>query len=293
MRKADPDHNAGAGAYGYLFRGIGAPKSLLTPPPSWPSIEVERVVAEIDESAAPDAGTDGVCVRINASQATVWAGEYGEVHLERSPRSATYVTPAPLDDDELAHPYLGLSASYFAAWDGRLPFHAGAFVFEGKAWAVLGAEGAGKSTLLASLHSAGHSVLTDDLLIMSGARCSPGPRSLDLRPAAASALAGLVEPLVPARSGTRHRLLLPPIGVESVPLGGWIFLRSGPRLSVSRVPMEQRLRRLSAYRVIRSSADDPIELLELAARPAWDFWRPKRWEMLAQVTEALVRSLGR
>ena len=70
--------------------------------------------------------------------------------LSRGEGTATFTGPR-LSDDELVHPYLGAAASVFSRWGGREVFHAGAFVFGGLAWAVVGGREAGKSSLLAAL----------------------------------------------------------------------------------------------------------------------------------------------
>jgi hypothetical protein len=76
--------------------------------------------------------------------------------------------------------------SFVLIKQGYEPLHATAIAIDGVAIALLGDCGSGKSTLAASLVSAGHRILTDDLLLIrdvDGVLCGfPGPPRLKLFP---------------------------------------------------------------------------------------------------------------
>ena len=81
---------------------------------------------------------------------------------------------------------LGQALSFALVKRGFEPLHATTVVVGGKAAAFLGRSGFGKSTLAASFVEAGHSVLTDDLLIVqpfgAGFLAYPGPPRIKLHP---------------------------------------------------------------------------------------------------------------
>lgn len=287
MLGSAPD--ATLGCHGFTFTGVGRPPSLVESPGSWPSLDVRREVLEDAELLTADDET--VSVTIDNERAEVRAGQGTRVLLDRAARTATYLTRSPIADDELAHPYLGLTACYFAGWEGRFVFHTGAFVVDGLAWALLGHREAGKSTLLAHLHLSGHPVLVDDILVVDGGTCFAGPRSVYLR---ASGAAGLLGPdssnLPSARDGTRRRLVLPAIAPE-VALGGFVYLQWGDRVAMTPVPPAHRLRRLNEHRITRSEHDDPRALLDMTALPAWELTRPRRWSAMPRAADALVETV--
>ena len=82
----------------------------------------------------------------------------------------------PEQDDVFVHPFLSTAATFFAHWDGREPFHGGAYALEFAAIAVLADREAGKSTTLAALARAGVPVMADDLVVVDdGARAQRAP----------------------------------------------------------------------------------------------------------------------
>jgi hypothetical protein len=276
------------GAYGFTFDGVVEARSLFPTPASWPVFRVERVV----EQPAPDrAEPRAPVIELAPDRAALDLGATGRLVLERETATATYHTTSVLDDEALAHPYLGWTGAYAAWWYGRLAFHAGAFLLDGRAWGVLGDKEHGKSTLLALLHQSGVEVLTDDVLVLEQERCFAGPRSLDLRPASAERVEIPGAQVLEARNGTRRRLLLPLVEAE-VALAGWIFLSWGDEIGIERVPPATRLTRLGDHRVVRTVHDDPVELLELAARPAWELHRPRSWDSLRETADRLLGTIA-
>lgn len=212
------------------------------------------------------------------------------LELDPPGRAAVYSTPAPLSDDDLAHPYLAAAAGAAAGWLRRDALHAGAFLArDGGAWALLAGKGGGKSTTLAWLAVAGFGVVTDDILVLDGMRALAGPRCLDLRRDAAAALA-TGRRLDASRGGERRRLRLPAVPAET-PFRGFVVLEWGDRLELDTLPPAERLGRIAAQR-LRRDDDAGRELLDLVARPCLVLRRPRGLDGLAAVAEQLVRVPG-
>ncbi|MBA3431883.1 MAG: hypothetical protein H0U16_10450 [Actinobacteria bacterium] len=262
MRKSLP----GGSCYGinWEWKGAGpAPELLGIGSPSWPTVRVEQLVCH---QAGPDPfdSDHEVIMRLVSG---------GYVRLRRKELEATYFVPALLDTEELVHPYLAPAGYAFSTWFGREAYHAGAFVLEGRAWAVVGEREGGKSSTLAWLSQQGYEVLCDDLLVIDNRHVLPGPRCIDLRGSAA-ALLGTGDHLHSARTGGRWRLGLRP--ADPAPLAGWVFLRWGQSVSVRPLSPRERLSHiLGLGRPADSSAP-----LTLVAAPAWELERPKVWESL-------------
>ncbi len=195
--------------------------------------------------------------------------------LDRARGEATFYGP-PLAPDLIAHPYLAPVATTVNRWAGREAFHAGAFVADGRAWAVLGPRTAGKSTLMAALAARGTTVLSDDIVVSDGRVAFPGPRCIDLREP--PPIPGLDLRL--ARRETRQRMLL---GDDPAPvtLGGWVFLAWGHQLSCAPRSPAALLSDLATRRSYRFLASDPKLVLALTTLPAWTLTRPAAWSELA------------
>lgn len=264
------------GAYGLTVRGLER-SGILAPSPgdAWPTVRIEQ--ARIDGEPPPTS--------ITPERAALRLLGGSQLVLEKRERVATFLTPEPLDDDELAHPYLAPVGAVFAGWLGREAFHAGAFTVDGGAWALLGEKEDGKSTTLAWLALGGCPVLTDDILVVEGRAALTGPRCIDLREPAAERL-DLLERAGAARSGERRRLPLPPIESEA-PLCGWVFLAWGERVELTPLRPPERLVRLAQHHNGRISSNETA-LLELAGLPAWELRRPRDWERLPEVGERLL-----
>jgi hypothetical protein len=208
------------------------------------------------------------------------------VELRRTSGRATF-HGEPLAADDLLHPYLGPVGIAFGRWLGRETFHAGAFLSAGGAWAVVGPREAGKSSLLAALARRGVPVFCDDLVVIDGLDAFAGPRMLDLREWPPSHLADERD-VEPARRGTRWRVRLGAIAPVA-PFRGWIFLRWGDAVRLERIPATVTLARVARWRGRPELPSDPAHMLELAALPAWELYRPKGWHDLDDTIEALTR----
>lgn len=211
----------------------------------------------------------------------------GSLLLHRERRSAVFTAPAPLPAQALVHPYLGPVGATFALWAGREALHAGGFAGRNGAWGLLGDRQSGKSSTLASLLTAGVvDILCDDVLITDGSTAFAGPRCIDLRRPAALRLA--MGELVPL-PGERERWRVPLRAVPpELPMRGWVCLEWGPNVSISPVPVRERLTKLAANRSMLVVPPRPATLLELAALPAWTLTRPNDWAAMPEVLDRLL-----
>ena len=250
------------GAYGFALAGVHGVDDLLVDAAGWPSLELVRRIGSSD-AEMDSLGDESARLRL---------ADGGDVVVERDPARATYTTPSGLSDQELVHPYLAPAAALAARWRGLESLHAGAFVFDGGAWMVLGDKGIGKSFTLASLAQRGLTVAADDVVVVAESRVFAGPRTIDLREDGARAL-GMGERLPGARGRERWRVALDPTEPD-FELRGWILVTwSADGEAIVKVPPADRLRRLARSRVITVEADRPDLLLRLAGLPAFEYRR--------------------
>jgi hypothetical protein len=256
------------GAYGMRLEGLGAGAMLIDAPPAWPTLTLSTEIADLPV----------VDERVSATEALLRLKTGGRLSLDRAGRMAHYSVPRPLSVDELVHPYLAPAAAMFAHWDGRLAFHAGAFVVAGGIWAVAGTREAGKSTTLARLAARGVEVFADDVVILDGLRAFAGPRAVDLRPDTAHRL-GVGRALGVVGSRPRWRIELPPCRAE-LPFRGWMFVEWAERPQARRLRASECLGRLAETLTVRLDPLSPRDLLDLAALPAWSVGRERQWDRL-------------
>lgn len=242
--------------------------------PEWPHVKVEWLAPLAD----PPEG------RFSAEEAVLPLLSGGHAVFERRPRRGRFHKPRPADGHELAHPCLSAVGLVFARWDGRIALHAGAVLFDGVAWGVLGAREAGKSTTLAQLAGAGHTVLSDDLLVLQGRQAFCGPRTIDLRPESAARLDD--ERLVTVRQGERRRMLLPP-APPTAPFGGFVVLGVGDAVSVTPVAAAERLGALAQHLTLKQAGLPAAGLLELVGLPMWRVDRSRAWADLPLLLDRL------
>lgn len=273
--------NASLGAYGFRLTGVNEARLLTPAQREWPKLDL--VVAA---DGAPPPAQD----RVREDRAELVLRSGGWVELDRGASRATYHLHDRPRDGDLLHPYLAPVAALAARWLGRESFHAGAVVVDGGAWAVLGDKEAGKSSTLAHLALAGHTVLSDDVLVLDGASVFAGPRCVDLRAEPARRLrAG--EPLGVVGMRERFRLELGPAPAV-VPLRGFVMLGWGDELAVEHVRGSQRLLALVPHRALLLETNAPADLLELSSLPFLRIRRPRGWSSLEQTTARLMDELA-
>ena len=272
------------GAYGLRVYGVTASHLLLDADPTWPSLELSTEVG---------AATD-VTEEVGRTHASLRLRSGGRITVRRMDSSATarFLTPEPLSDEELVHPYLAPVAGVMAHWFGRESFHAGGFALDGDVWGVIGDRLSGKSSTLAWLSLGGHAIVADDLLVVDPETegVFGGPRSVDLRPEAAARL-GAGENIGRAGARERWRLVLDPLP-SALRLHGWIFLEWGDETELTSIGAAERLGLLAAQRALRVPPRDPGVFLELASLPCWKLRRPQDWSSLEPAAERLLATIA-
>jgi hypothetical protein len=275
------DSGVPVGAYGLTLSGVDGARAFLVPaPPSWPVLDIVR----------QQGGGEPRGEMIDDARAELALGGGGHVRLARHPLQAVFETPVRVTDAELVHPFLSGAAAVSAFWLGRESFHAGAFVADGGAWALIGDRQAGKSSMLAWLALHGHGILSDDVLVVDGVAVFAGPRSVDLRAEPAVRL-GTGEPLGRVGVRDRWRLQLAPVEAE-LPLYGWILLGWGEQVEVRRLPGGVRVTELARHRIMNVPPRRPEALLDLATLPAWELRRPQRWDSIGAAADQLLQTIA-
>jgi hypothetical protein len=242
----------------------------------WPTLELAAVVGP----AAP------VHQFVGDDRAVLATRSGARLEVDREPLRAMFTSPEPIREDALVHPHLAPAAAVASRWLGRESLHAGAYVADKRAWAVLGERESGKSSLLAGLALAGHPVVADDLLVLDGLLALAGPRGIDLRQDAAERL-GAGEPLGVVGTRKRWRLTVGPGPVETE-LAGLILLAWGDEVELAPVGPGRVLEAIVGSQALRVPPGDPTSRLSLAALPAWELSRPPDWGSLPAALERLL-----
>lgn len=140
-------------------------------------------------------------------------------------------------------------AALTAAWNGRLPLHASAIEWRGKAVLLAGKAGSGKSTLAAELLGCGAQLIGDDLTVLAAKgkafTVTKGRPAMRLHPASATLTAAVSVETVP--EDPRGKLLIRPQArceLAEVPLGGVVLIgghrgRLSPALTLRLLPPHQ------------------------------------------------------
>lgn len=275
-RASPPD-----GAWGVRFPGLAGPAIPLNEaPPDWPEVAVDVRVHPDPEQAA-EWGPDRARHPLRGGH---------QIEIRREPLSVALTLARPTVAECVVAPHLTSAASTIALWAGRAAIHAGAFLHDGGAWVLLGDKEQGKSSTLGWLATSGVPIVTDDLVVCDGDDVLAGPRCVDLRADPARHLnAGRELGVV----GTRERWRIDvPACPPRTPLRGWIFLEWGPEVAVERLSPIERLSRLAPHRAIAVPWEDPVALLDLAARPAFVWHRPKGWRTIGDSIATLLAAIA-
>jgi hypothetical protein len=198
-------------------------------------------------------------------------------------------TEVPAND--LAHPYLAVVGMLSAFWGDRLPLHAGAFGVDGRAWVLVATKEGGKSTTLAMLHLAGHPVLADDMTVISPDRTvQRGPRLIDLRPDAATALGiGDDVGVLGLRERWRYRIDDGPL---TLPLGGFIVPSWGEP-AIELVTGSSRLTALAPSLALRVPAGWDELFMDVALGvPLYHWTRPRGLGEAYRPIDQLLETVG-
>jgi hypothetical protein len=199
-------------------------------------------------------------------------------------------SPGPLGTDELVHPLLSRVSAVLAYWLRRLSLHAGAFLADGNAFALLGGHETGKSSMTAWLARRGHSVLSDDLVVLDGTKALAGPRAVDLRTDYARHQ-GIVDGLRAVRKNDRLRLSLGPAPAEA-PLAGWVKLAWGDVVELRRLGAGERMRAMFEDRAVLRFPSDAPGLLRFCSLPAFELRRPRQLDSMEDAGKALLAAVA-
>ena len=267
--------------YGLCIEGLAAAHRLLgCASPDWPVLRVEKRLGDAEvEQAVTDERAD---FRLQ--------GDAGSVHLDRATLTAQFNLCRPIDDEATVHPFLAMTSAIVSRWLGRDAFHAGAFVVDDGAWAVLGQKGTGKSTTLGFLAVNATTIVTDDVLVLDNGDALAGPSCVDLRPDAA-AYFGAGEDLGVVGARSRFRVVLP-AAPPRTPLRGWVFPTWADTLELVPVPIAQRVTLLAANLALTRAPLHPQRFLDFAALPCWELRRPRNFDMLPEVAALLLDRLA-
>jgi hypothetical protein len=269
------------GAWGLRFptlAGTGLP--LVESLADWPPVTVD---VRVEPNAEPT-------VEWGPQRARHMLPGGHQIEIRRDPLAVDLTLARPVAPECVVAPHLTSAASTIAVWMGRPAIHGGAFLHDGGAWVLLGEKGQGKSTTLACLAGGGVPIMTDDLVVCDGDAVFAGPRCVDLRDEPAQRLhAGRELGIV----GTRERWRVDvPACPPTAPLRGWIFLHWGPEIAVERLTPLDRMARLAKQRAIAVPWEDPAVLLDLAAWPAFAWYRPKEWRSVRPALATLLAQIA-
>jgi hypothetical protein len=268
------------GAYGLALTGLRSdPLALgLVPIPDAVDVPLIRVRCVREDGPRP---ADHALDEQRATLLLI-ADEWAT--MDRAEGDVVFHVRQDVPEPDLVHPYLAAPIGLVAQWHGRLAFHAGGVVVNGRAWAVLGDKGAGKTTTLAHLAQRGMGVVADDLFVLAGDEVFAGPRCLDLRPASVPTLGSAVQGQI-VREGERLRMPLDPLD-WSLPFGGCVVLREGAEVAARSVGAAQRLGALTPQWMW--GHHDGVALLDVLTHPMIELERPLRWDALPEALDMLT-----
>jgi hypothetical protein len=242
---------------------------LTDVPLEWPEWRLEWRATPADQRQAQRVSPDAALLDLLPE---------GQVLVERSTRTATFLLPERPPTEAWAHPHLSTTAVIASSWLGRRSFHAGAFIAGAGAWGVLGEKGDGKTSMMAWLVKSGYPIVCDDTLVVDKDQAMAGPRCIDLRHGAADyfQLGTYI-----GHIGTRERWRAQVAAVPpTAPFRGWVVPTWGDDVRVGPVPAAQRLPLLVARRGFRVPEADDGKWLDLLALPMVSFQRPQDWSAM-------------
>ncbi len=264
------------GAYGIGLAGAAADHpSLPIAPAAWPVWSItwsEKSLEgpEVERYPLPDGGA---------------------VSLDPESRSAVVSGLPEPSVSAILHPWLSFVATVVAHRRGSATFHAGAFVHDGRAWAVLGEKHAGKTSTLAWLSQNGDVVTSDDLVVLDGLTSLSGPGCLDLRRPTAEHL-GVGERDTPLPGRERWRLWLPPPPATHR-FAGFLLPAWGERSEIAPVAPRQRIEEVVRHRAYLAPEGGEAGLLALAGLPVLRWTRPKDFAALPDAVAVMRAGLDR
>lgn len=256
--------------------------------------------------------TDGTCSVFKARDSARYLYRYENMAEALIDLLGFQVELTPLTPDyaesTLDHFWADMVLPGLLDYQGYLVLHAGAVIVNGVAAVFIGESGRGKSTLTASFFADGHTVLSDDGIIIS---CKAGTLRAEavypgirLLPETLSALFAGAVPTTEVAHYARKRRIVPnaKMSAASFPLGAMFFLEE-PASSGSVYIKPVRAAESCMGLVGKSFALDPSDKerarsrIEQASRvantmPAYALSYPRLLSSLPKVREAIIDALA-
>ena len=276
------------GAYGLRFDADDGslPRDYLTQcPENWTQWSFTTHVSPVDELLDRTSYPEF----LGEESARLFFDSSARIELSRPLANTELFTDHVPSDDELAHPYLGYTAAVVGWWQGRFAMHGSAASSGGRALGFLGSREQGKSTTLAHLLSRGWAAIADDMLVIDGRNVLAGPRCLDLRESTAKEW-GLGDDI--GVVGTRRRWRMRTgLVAPSSPLTAFVELHWGPTISISALPVEERLKAVFSHRTVDARPRRGDALLGLLGVPFLRVARPRNLGMVAPMIGEILEFL--
>ena len=170
--------------------------------------------------------------------------------------------------------------------------HGGAFVADGRAWALTGDREAGKSSMLTALGRRGYPIVADDLVVVGSGFVRAGPACIDLR----SDTAGRYPD---ARSigfvsgRERHRLTMTAAPAE-VAYGGAVLLEwHDAEPLIEELTLEERFRLLDDQHYSAPIGPaPPMAVFDAMEAPMWRLRRRRDWTATDAVIDQVLALVG-
>ncbi len=269
------------GAYGLRLSAPVEDRFLVDVPADVPEWELEWRTGTYQE---------GEPERVSEDEAVVNLQPAGRAHIQRDQRRSTLYLPDEPKTEAWPHPHLSSTAVVAGRWLGRQSFHAGSFVHEGKAWAILGEREDGKSSALAWLALHDIPVMADDIVIIDDGHVLAGPRCLDLRQSAKEHFgAGNYIGKIGTRERWRIALGATPY---KAPFAGFIVLGWDAETATTTLSAAQRLPLLLSHRGLHVPEVDEMAWLTFLAHPMVELRRPQQWSAMDAAMSALLSALA-
>lgn len=233
----------------------------------------------------------------------------GQFVVEQNGREISVFLEASYSDSTLNHWLVDHLLPRVLAHQGQLVLHAAAVhATPGSAIAFLGDTGAGKSTLTASLHDAGHLLLSDDALVLNCAQGTvtalPTYPSLRLWPDAVARVYQQTPPVAPMARDSSKQCVLIDAPTESrgqpVPLSALYLLgaesdSSGRQTSLTRLSGQETCMAIigNAFQLDLTDTCRAAHLMKAAAEvarrvPAFKLSYPRDFDRLPEVRAMII-----
>ena len=222
----------------YAVYGLTLTSPLLFPEllPGLGRVDVFIDVSQV-KSAVFHEHSPILCAAVSPSRVHLTWGGVGDLLIEDSQR-ITVIAGPNTDEDALRLFILGAGLGVLLHQRGLLVIHASGVIIEDRVVGFIGAKGWGKSTTAATLHQRGHTLISDELLVVrfddqGYPWVIPGSPQIKLWEDALVSTGGDPNSAVRVRSGVdKFHVNAASIAPNELPLHGLYLLDGGEELSV-------------------------------------------------------------